>query len=1447
MEFIRRNKTIFLVAAVILSLILIVNLKQTPKSLAVDRVYPKTSSSKLNMVGSNSTTLVNKNNSIVLASRANKKSKHLLVSKNISTQDPQQVSERALYEEFLRNHPFNKSSNSEISTNEVDEEEAREEREKNPDHPDLAYEQNFLRTMDPSLKRPTPEVLPAIVKQNIQQWQNEELAPTVPGSNTSTAWKERGPRNVGGRVRTIAWDPNDTKGKKVWSGGVSGGLWYNNDITDSSVSWFPVNDFWNSLSITKIVFDPANPQIMYVATGEGYQVGATIGAGIWKSTDGGNAWSQLSSTQNFLYINDLIVRKEGGNSVLYAAVDGNNYKGTWFGTALAGLHRSTDGGTTWNQVLPPISYSNPTYPFVASSLAIGKDNRIWVGTKASPFGLTDRGGGRVLYSDNGTNWVRNDSSAVVNGNGRVTVAAAPSSANYVYSFTESASKVSALRKTIDGGLTWSNLASKPDDIDNGIPADDFTRGQAWYDQALAVDPDDSSIVMIGGINLFRTIDGGVNWKHISKWSNNAQLNTLTCSYVHADQHVILFKPNDASKVLFGTDGGIFYSNNIYSATTRDVIEPRNKDFNVTQFYAGAMHPGLDSNYYLAGSQDNGSQKFTQPNKSYTTTASGGDGAYCFIDQVDPKYQITSYVYNTFFRSSNYGASFSTLLNDGNTGSFINPAVYDDNQHILYSYKSSNKSSGGVLYAIKNINTTPKTDSVVVPELTSAATAFKVSPYTTTSTTLYVGTASGLLLKITNANGASVATNITSTLPVASISCIEMGKNENELLVTYSNYGMNKIWYTADGGNNWVDKMGNFPNIPVRWALFNPNKRTTEVILATELGIYATTNFNTASPIWSASNNGFSNVRTDMLQMRNSDYQVIAATYGRGLFSSNGFAESAAPSMTGFSPTSGLAGTTITITGSNFTNASAVSFGGVAATSFTVVNDNRITAIVASGNSGAVKVNTGGGEAVLNGFTYIPSPVISSYSPATAGKGVSVLIKGMNLSSVNAVSFGDSAVASFTILSDTTIRVIIGNGASGKVKVISPAGSTTADGFIYCTSPIITSTATSFCTGSSQLLNSTVEGTYQWFKDGTAIGSATSQSYSAPDAGLFTLRYTNGTGCAAFSNGITLTTNTTPGLPTVSPVNYCIAGTATALTATASAGNTIKWYTAATGGAGSTTAPIPTTTVAGATDYFVSQTSAAGCESQRAKITVTVGSNPVAPTVLPFIYCSGSTAAALTATATAGNSLLWYNAATGGNGSATAPIPSTTAVGSFDFFVSQLAGAGCESPRAKITVTINATPAKPTITKDASGNLVSSATTGNQWYLDGVAITIATTATYKPLASGNYTLKTTVGNCTSPFSDNFNYVVTAVSNLSIDQYVKLFPNPSRTSLTIQYKLGSMTQVSVVVLDAKGKTVLQQRNLQNGTALNLLNLASGTYFVKLMDKNGATLYMDRILKQ
>src|SRR6185369_361683 len=141
------------------------------------------------------------------------------------------------------------------------------------------------------------------------------------------------------------------------------------------------------------------------------------------------------------------------------------------------------------------------------------------------------------------------------------------------------------------------------------------------------------------------------------------------------------------------------------------------------------------------------------------------------------------------------------------------------------------------------------------------------------------------------------------------------------------------------------------------------------------------------------------------------------------------------------------------------------------------------------------------------------------------------------------------------------------------------------------------------------------------------------------------------------------------------------------------GTNLLWYTAATGGVGTATAPTPSTTTAGTTSYWVSQTNAAGCEGPRAQIDVIVTALPPAPTVTtPVNYCVGQTATALTAT---GTNLLWYTTATGGTGSATAPTPSTATPGTTSYWVSQSTG-GCEGPRAQIDVIVTAAPA-PTVT------------------------------------------------------------------------------------------------------------------------------------------------------
>ena len=595
------------------------------------------------------------------------------------------------------------------------------------------------------------------------------------------------------------------------------------------------------------------------------------------------SWTQLTATTGFYYVNDLEVRNESNNGVLYVALRGNNHAQAWHGSADQGLQRSTNGGTSFTQVLPNIP--GESQPFVAADIEIGANNTLWVGTTTSSYGLTDRGGGRILSSTNGTSWTTEYTAT--NGE-RVEVACAPSDANYVYAIIEAGNVVDDIVRTTNGGTSWVSR-TEPSDADNGIPNTDFSRGQAWYDLIAAVDPNNRNTLIVGGIDLFRSTDGAGTWSQISKWSNNNNLAFLNCSNVHADQHAIVFKPGSSSQVLFGNDGGVYYSNNIASAATSNVIARRDNGYNVTQFYACAIHPTAATNYFLGGTQDNGSQQFNTAGMNATVEVTGGDGAFCFIDQTNANYQITSYVYNSFYRSSNGGSSFSTTLqSDQNTGKFINPADYDDNQNALYSARTTT-----TVNRITNITGSPSVSSISVTGMSSMASHLRVSPYTTSSTTLFLGTEAGDLYKITNANGSPSTTNISGSLPSGNISCVEIGANENQLLVTYTNYGLTSVWYTSNGGSTWTSKEGNLPDMPVRWALFNPNDRN-EVLLATEVGVWSTANFNSSSPSWSPSNSGLANVRVDMLQIRDSDKEVIAATYGRGLFSSSGFAAAQTP-------------------------------------------------------------------------------------------------------------------------------------------------------------------------------------------------------------------------------------------------------------------------------------------------------------------------------------------------------------------------------------------------------------------------------------------------------------------------------------------------------------------------------------------------------------------------
>ena len=187
---------------------------------------------------------------------------------------------------------------------------------------------------------------------------------------------------------------------------------------------------------------------------------------------------------------------------------------------------------------------------------------------------------------------------------------------------------------------------------------------------------------------------------------------------------------------------------------------------------------------------------------------------------------------------------------------------------------------------------------------------------------------------------------------------------------------------------------------------------------------------------------------------------ITVTTAGGVASYPLFTYLPAPTFSSFSPSTATAGETVVITGTNLTGATAVSFGGTSATSFTIDSPTSITAVVGSGTSGNVSITTPAGTISLTGFIFtVPStPSISSFTPSRATAGVTVVITGTNLTGATAVSFGGTPATSFTVDSPTSIKAIVGSGASGPISVTTPKGTTSLLGFMYGTSQSITFTA-----------------------------------------------------------------------------------------------------------------------------------------------------------------------------------------------------------------------------------------------------------------------------------------------------------------------------------------------------------------------------------------------------
>jgi gliding motility-associated-like protein len=303
-------------------------------------------------------------------------------------------------------------------------------------------------------------------------------------------------------------------------------------------------------------------------------------------------------------------------------------------------------------------------------------------------------------------------------------------------------------------------------------------------------------------------------------------------------------------------------------------------------------------------------------------------------------------------------------------------------------------------------------------------------------------------------------------------------------------------------------------------------------------------------------------------------------------------------------------------------------------------------------------------------------------------------------------------------------------------------------------PTVLTTTIAYCQNATAVALTATGTNLLWYTTATGgVGSSTAPTPITTATGTTTY-YVSQTlnGCESVRTPVVINVTATPAAPIVtSTVGYCQGITATALTAT---GTNLMWYTTATGGTGSTTAPTPLTTGLGSANYYVSQ-STNGCEGPRALIMVTVSPTPAAPIVNPTItYCQGTAGNQLTAV---GTNLLWYTTASGGTGATNAPLPSTATIGSSIYYVSQSALGGCEGPRASITVTINQTPLEPIVTtfvgfcQGSTATALTATGTNLLWYstFSGIGSPIAPIPSTTTISFSTYYVTQTLGVCEGP--------------------------------------------------------------------------------------------------
>ncbi|HEV8082873.1 MAG TPA: T9SS type A sorting domain-containing protein [Chitinophagaceae bacterium] len=776
------------------------------------------------------------------------------------------------------------------------------------------------------------------------------------------AYNLAGPDNIGGRTRAFAIDKRFGTGtnKVILSGSVSGGIYRS---ADGGASWNKVTPQNEIHNVTSIAQDPRPGFQDTWYSGGGEAIGnsaADIGAfylgfGILKSTDNGLTWTKLTLTvtntdgsdltpgtlDNFDNVFDIV------HKIIVSPANGNVF--------IAGhrrLVRSTDGGSHFNVVFGssvPATTDQGQMDIISNNagklyLAFNGDNPdmnlrgIWTSASGDFNSWVRIAGGKTLGVDSLPGWRANSYDTA--GPKRILLALAPSQQNILFAFYQNglsqqnakgANSEADLFKIDFTANTSVNLSANMPDFPGQSDGVDPIALQGGYDMAIAVKPDDPNVVFVGGTNLYRSTDGftsSTKTEWIGGYRKNNPPTAETYPNSHADFHGLFFDPINANIAFAINDGGIQKTDNIMANQLPDPVPwAMVSRYQTLQYNFVAIDPEAGQNNFFGGAQDNGTyfreDGNTKPNDQFKI--SGGDGA---------SVSIASYTSNTFtiYFSSQFGSlsrditnNFATITPsgltanpDGGFGDFVTYFKTDfDNPEDLYyanfnrlfrTTKASTVTASG-WEELTGVATVVNASKPMGTDVSIRALELSRGPYLPDHV-LYIGTSDAHLYRLNDPRNVVVSStplDITPTGLTGNISDVAVNpNNDDEVLITVSNYNTTNIWYSKNAKSalpTWKNTEGNLTMPSIRSCVIVVKKDASgnpaaEYYVGTSVGLYSTTDINAASVTWEREGDNILGMAlTTSLDYRPQDNTLLVGTHGNGMF----YATTGAPN---YNPNSG---------------------------------------------------------------------------------------------------------------------------------------------------------------------------------------------------------------------------------------------------------------------------------------------------------------------------------------------------------------------------------------------------------------------------------------------------------------------------------------------------------------------------------------------------------------